>query len=209
MSAVFIISAPSGSGKSTLVGRLLKELDRLSFSVSYTTRPIRGSEKVGHDYFYIGREEFVKRMEDNEFLEHAVVFGNYYGTHRRFLDQAMEEGRDLVLDIDVQGAAQLKERLPEAVSVFILPPSRQVLEARLRARSEDAEEVIQRRLRGAAGEIRNYRLYDYVVVNDDVEESVERLKCIVRAERARRIQMEPWIQPIIESFEQGEVKIDA
>lgn len=208
MSAVFIISAPSGSGKSTLVGRLLKELDGLSFSVSYTTRPPRGQEKPGQDYFYISREEFVKHMENNEFLEHAVVFGNYYGTHRRFLDEAVAEGRDLVLDIDVQGAAQLKERLPEAVTVFILPPSRPVLEARLRARSEDAEEVIRRRLRGAAGEIRNYRLYDFVIVNDDVEESVERLKCIVRAERARRTQMEPRIRPILESFEQGEIAID-
>ncbi|HZU26685.1 MAG TPA: guanylate kinase [Bryobacteraceae bacterium] len=209
MSAVFIVSAPSGSGKSTLVGRLLKELEGLSFSVSYTTRPIRGHEKPGHDYFYISREEFAKRLENKEFLEHAVVFGNYYGTHRRFLDEAVGSGRDLVLDIDVQGAAQLKERLPEAVTVFILPPSRQVLEERLRARSEDAEEVIRRRLRGAAGEIRNYRLYDYVVVNDDVEESVERLKCIVRAERARRTQMEPRIRPILESFEQGDTTSNA
>src|SRR5205807_1421526 len=115
--------------------RLLREIDGLSFSVSYTTRAARGQEQQGHDYFFVTPEEFVKCMQANEFLEHAVVFGNYYGTHRRFLDEAHAQGRDLVLDIDVQGAAQLKERLPEAVTVFILPPSRQVLEDRLRARS--------------------------------------------------------------------------
>lgn len=208
MSAVFIISAPSGSGKSTLVGRVLKEIDSLIFSVSYTTRPPRGQEKPGSSYFYISKEEFQERLARGEFFEHAVVFGHYYGTHRRFLDMAVAEGRDLVLDIDVQGAAQLKERLPEAVTVFILPPSRQVLEERLRARSEDAEETIQRRLRGAAAEIRNYRLYDFVIVNDSVEESVSRLKSIIWAERARRTQMEARIRPILESFEKGEVPGD-
>lgn len=209
MSAVFIISAPSGSGKSTLVSRVLKEMDGLSFSVSYTTRPPRGQEKPGHSYFYISREEFQQRIARGEFLEHALVFGHYYGTHRSFLDRAVAEGRDLVLDIDVQGAAQLRERLPEAVTVFILPPSRQVLEERLRARSEDAAEVIERRLRGAAGEIRNYRLYDFVIVNDDVEESVARLKSIIWAERAKRTQMEERIRPILESFDKGEKPGDA
>ncbi len=209
MSVVFIISAPSGSGKSTLVDRLMREMDGLTFSVSYTTRPPRGREKPGHSYFFISRQEFLEKVARDEFLEHADVFGNYYGTHRSFLDYARAEGRDLVLDIDVQGASQLRERLPEAVTVFILPPSLQVLEERLRMRSEDAEEVIQRRLRGAATEIRDYRLYDYVVVNDNVEESARTLMSIIWAERAKRGQMEERIRPILESFKKGEVTSDA
>ncbi len=199
---VFIISAPSGSGKSTLVERLLETVPNLTFSVSYTTRPPRGQERAGHAYYYISREEFQTRMLRGEFLEHAEVFGNYYGTHRSALDRATEQGKDLVLDIDVQGARQLKVALPEAVTIFVLPPSRQVLEQRLRARSMDSEEVIERRLRGAAEEVRNYKQYDYVLINSDLEESAGRLQAIVRAERIRRNRMEEAIRPILESFEQ-------
>ena len=133
---VFIISAPSGSGKSTLVQRLLASDRDLRFSVSYTTRKRRGSEVPGDNYVYISRQEFLDRIAAGEFLEYADVFGNLYGTHRSVLDRAMEEGKDLILDIDVQGARQLKERIPEAVGVFILAPSRDILEQRLRARSK-------------------------------------------------------------------------
>ena len=201
MTTVFIISAPSGSGKSTLVSRILAKDSLLRFSVSYTTRAPRGHEKPGESYIYISREEFESRLADNEFLEYAEVFGNYYGTNREILHQAQSEGMDLILDIDVQGARQLKERIPEAVSIFILPPSRDILEQRLRSRSEDAEEVIQRRLRDAASEIRNYQQYDYVLVNHRVDDSTLTLQSIVRAERVRRIRMEEHIEPILRSFD--------
>jgi guanylate kinase len=201
LTTVFIISAPSGSGKSTLVSRILASDPGLRFSVSYTTRPPRGYEKPGENYIYISREEFERRLADNEFLEHAEVFGNYYGTNREILRQAQNEGKDLILDIDVQGARQLKERIREAVTIFILPPSRDILEQRLRSRSEDTEATIQRRLKDAAGEIRNYQQYDYVLVNHRVDDSTLTLQSIVRAERVRRIRMEEHIEPILRSFE--------
>lgn len=198
---VFIVSAPSGSGKSTLVNGLFERLPGLRFSISYTTRLPRGAESNGESYYFTGRAEFEAMIENGEFLEYARVFDHYYGTHRSELDFAAAEGKDLVLDIDVQGAAQLKEKIPDAVSVFILAPSREILEQRLRARGEDAEEVVARRLRGAAGEIRNCHLYDYVLVNREVDASVENLVSIVRAERMRRTRMEEQIRPILETFE--------
>jgi guanylate kinase len=202
LTTVFIISAPSGSGKSTLVAKVLQRDPRLRFSVSYTTRRPRGKEKPGESYVYISREEFEERIDRGEFLEHAKVFDNYYGTSREVLEQAQLEGKDLVLDIDVQGARQLKERIPEAVTIFVLPPSRDILEQRLRTRSEDREEVIERRLRDAADEIRNYKQYDYVLVNHRLEESVDTLASVIKAERIRRIRMEDQIRPILASFGQ-------
>jgi len=183
---VFIISAPSGSGKTTLVERLLREVPGLHFSVSYTTRPRRGQEQHGRDYFFIGREEFQEVLGREGFLEWAEVFGNYYGTSRRFLEEAERQGEDLLLDIDVQGAAQVKQKLPEAVSIFILPPSRKELEDRLRRRSEDSEDVIQKRLHDASREIYGYERYDYVLINDLLDRSAARLQSIVLAERWRR-----------------------
>jgi len=183
MSCVFIISAPSGSGKSTLVNRLMAADRNLIFSVSYTTRQPRGTEVDGQQYHFISRAEFEARIANDEFLEHAEVFGNYYGTHCGILEQGRKEGKDVVLDIDVQGARQLKQKIPDAVSIFILAPSRDELAKRLRARSEDAEDVIQRRLAGAAREILDYRRYDYVLVNDDVDLASARLQAIVNAER--------------------------
>jgi len=203
MTTVFIISAPSGSGKSTLVARLLRETDHLTFSVSYTTRQPRSNEIDGLAYHFIDRVEFERRLAAGEFLESADVFGNYYGTHAEALTSAKAQGKDLVLDIDVQGAAQLKERIPDAVSIFVLPPSREVLEQRLRARSQDNEEVIRRRLADAAREIRNYRLYDYVLVNNDLNLAAETLKAIVTAERVRRLRVEEKIQPILGTFGQA------
>ena len=203
MSIVFVISAPSGSGKSTLVGHLLASDTGLRFSVSFTTRNPRGMEKAGESYNYISREEFLARIARGEFLEHAEVFGNHYGTHRSALESAEAEGKDLVLDIDVQGARQLKQSVPEAVSIFILPPSRDILEQRLRTRSEDSEAVIQRRLRDAVQEIKNYSEYDYVIVNHQVEESVATLLAVIRAERVRRSRVEDKIRPILKSFEEN------
>jgi guanylate kinase len=200
---VFIISAPSGSGKSTLVDGLLASDASLAFSISYTTRPPRGHEHDGVEYNFIPRADFEERIHRGEFLEYAEVFGNYYGTHCGVLEKAAGEGKDLVLDIDVQGARQLKSKLPEAVSIFVLPPSREVLEQRLRDRSQDSEAVIRRRLLGAAEEVRNYNQYDYVLINRQIEDSVARLQSIVRAERLRRRRMEQEVRPILESFSKG------
>jgi len=200
MTTIFIVSAPSGSGKSTLVARLLASIPGLMFSVSYTTRQPRGHEVDGLDYHFVAREEFQAMIARGEFLEWAEVFGNYYGTHQGILEQARAAGKDLVLDIDVQGARQLKGRIPEAVTVFILAPSRQILEQRLRARGEDREEVIARRLRDAAGEIRRYNDYDYVLINRDLAQSDAVLSAIVGAERVRRSRIEDRIQPILETF---------
>lgn len=201
MTTVFIISAPSGSGKSTLVSRLMTNVSGLMFSISYTTRPPRGTEAEGHNYHFISRPEFEAMIAQHEFLEWAEVFGNYYGTHRGILEEARALGKDLVLDIDVQGARQLECQIPEAVTVFILPPSRQILEQRLRARSENPEDVIERRLREAAEEIRNYNAYDYVLINRDLAESDAVLSSIVHAERARRTRIEDQIRPILDTFQ--------
>ena len=200
---VFIISAPSGSGKSTLTAELRRIVPNLEFSISYTTRQPRGSEQTGREYFFITREEFEKMLREEQFLEYADVFGNYYGTARSFLREAFARGNDLILDIDVQGAAQVKEKLPEAVSIFILPPSREELERRLRRRSETekaqrkkrtgevalkekTEAILQRRLQEASREIENYSQYDYILVNEKVEPAIDILQAIVKAERRKR-----------------------
>jgi guanylate kinase len=183
---VYIISAPSGSGKSTLVNELLPKVKDLEFSISYTTRSPRGSETNGRQYFFISRPEFEKMIREGEFLEHAEVFGNYYGTARRFLNEAEKNGRDLLLDIDVQGAAQIQQKLPDATGIFILPPDRKTLEDRLRKRSEDRDEVIQRRLDTATREIENYERYNYILINDQLEDSIKLLRAIVRGERLIR-----------------------
>ena len=186
MIGIYIISAPSGSGKSTLVNEIRKIVPGLEFSVSYTTRAPRGSEQNGREYYFLARPEFEAMLSKDEFLEHADVFGNYYGTARRFLREAAEKNNDLLLDIDVQGAAQIKAKLPEAVSLFILPPNRQILEWRLRKRSEDSNETIQRRLDTAAREIENYDKYDYILINDQLEESTENLRSVLLTERFKR-----------------------
>lgn len=215
MTTVFIISAPSGSGKSTLVKNVLARDSGLLFSVSYTTRAPRGAEIPGEDYHYIARDDFERRIARGEFLESADVFGNYYGTHRSILERAEAEGKDLLLDIDVQGARQLKQSIPGAVSVFILAPSREVLEQRLRSRSAaeqklqnsgDIEPVIQRRLRRAAEEIGNYQQYDYVLVNDDLVRSTDTLAAVIAAERVRRVRVEPVVRSILATFEHAQTR---
>ena len=201
MTNVFIISAPSGSGKTTLVSNLMAHEQNLEFSISCTTRKPRGQEIDGKQYYFISRYEFERRIAAGEFLEWAKVFDNYYGTSRGELDRAQATGKDLVLDIDVQGASQLKEKLPNAVSIFILAPSRSELDQRLRARSEDSDAVIRRRLEEAAAEIRNYSAYDYVIVNEQVEESARNLRSIIRAERVRRQRMDAKVNAILRTFE--------
>lgn len=186
---VFIVSAPSGSGKSTLTAEMMRLVSGLEFSVSYTTRRPRGSERNGVEYFFVPKEDFERMIEADEFLEHASVFGDYYGTARSSVDKATKQGHDLLLDIDVQGAAQVKRRVPGAVSIFILPPSRTILEQRLRRRSESEkvdEEVINRRLNEAGREIENYSTYDYILVNDQLDQSIDELQAIILAERIKR-----------------------
>jgi len=185
---VYIISAPSGSGKSTLTNELLKLVSNLDFSISYTTRALRGSEQDGKNYHFISVQEFNKMIDAGEFLEHAEVHGHCYGTARQFLRDAGRNGHDLLLDIDVQGAAQIKRTLTDAISIFVLPPDRKTLEWRLRNRMEDPEDVIERRLLTASREIAEYDKYDYVLINDRLEESCERLRAIVLSERLRRLE---------------------
>jgi len=197
---VIIISAPSGSGKSTLVNALIQEVPRLAFSVSYTTRQPRGAEQEGQHYHYISRDEFERRIAAGEFLEHAEVFGNYYGTHDSYAKKADHKGADLLLDIDVQGAMQVMKKRPDAVSVFVVAPSRKELEQRLRRRSEDAEEVIQRRLQEASQEVKYAQHYKYVIINDDVKESAQNLIAIVRAERVRRERLQITLDPIFQTY---------
>ena len=187
---LFIISAPSGSGKSTLVSEVRKQLSGIEFSVSWTTRPPRGSEQDGREYNFTTREEFERMVAEGQFLEHAEVFGNYYGTARRSLELARAAGHDLLLDIDVQGAAQVRAKMPEAVSIFVLPPNPKVLRTRLRNRSR-AEGVVNeaelyRRLSEASREIENYRGYGYILINDILDRAVAQLEAIVQAERFYR-----------------------
>jgi len=186
----YIISAPSGSGKSTLVNELRKFVPNLEFSISYTTRQPRGSEQNGREYYFITRDQFEDMIKRDRFLERADVFGHYYGTDKSVLENADRRGNDVLLDIDVQGERLVKEKIPDAVSIFVLPPSRTELESRLRKRSQSenvhSEEVIRRRLDTARREIENYPNYDYILVNDRLEQSVDRLQAIVLAERARR-----------------------
>jgi guanylate kinase len=186
MTTVFIISAPSGSGKSTLVNKVLEIVPHLGFSISYTTRPPRGSERNGREYFFVTRPLFEEMARNDDFLEHADFDGNHYGTARRFLREAQQAGNDLLLDIDVQGAEQIKRNVSGAVSIFILPPNRQELERRLRDRSLDSEAVIQRRLLTASREIENYSKYDYILVNDRLQDSIAALKSILLGERLKR-----------------------
>jgi guanylate kinase len=187
---LFIISAPSGSGKSTLVNALRSQVSGIDFSVSWTTRQPRGSEQSGREYHFTTREEFERMRDAGEFLEYAEVFGNYYGTARRSLDEARAAGRDLLLDIDVQGAAQVREKSPDAVSIFIMPPNPKVLRTRLRNRSRAEgnvdEEVLLRRTSEASKEIENYRQYRYILVNDVLEKAVAQLEAIVQVERMKR-----------------------
>jgi guanylate kinase len=185
---VYIISAPSGSGKSTLVNEILKAIPGLDFSISYTTRTPRGSERNGKHYHFVTREEFERMVQADEFLEHAEFDGNCYGTARRFLREAEQKSTDLLLDIDVQGAAQIHQKLPDAVSIFVLPPDKKTLEWRLRKRGENDEQDIRRRLEAAKREIEQYDRYSYVLVNDQLEKSIERLEAIVLSERLRREQ---------------------
>ena len=185
---LFVISAPSGAGKTSLVRALMAREPGLRFSISCTTRPRRDNEVEGRDYFFVKSDEFQRMAAAGEFLEHARVFDNCYATPRRQVEDALAAGQDLILEIDWQGAAQVRAAMPECVSIFILPPSRAELERRLRARGTDTEQVIQRRLADAAADITHWREFDYVVVNDDFERATSELADVIhgRGATARR-----------------------
>jgi len=197
---LFIVSAPSGTGKTTLVERLVQVVPDLVLSRSFTSRRPRAGEVDGVDYNFISREQFDEMIADGGFLEYADVFGNYYGTSAHETERVLASGLDLMLVIDVQGARQVRLRGFESVGVFVLPPSYDVLEARLRTRSKDSEAAMQRRLEVARSEVGAVAEYDYVVINDEVDPAVGRLCCIVQAERSRRPRMGPAASAIIDTF---------
>ena len=198
---VFIVSAPSGAGKSTLVAKLLAEVPDLVFSISYTTRKPRGNERNGVEYFFVTEPVFEKMIAEGQFVEYAQVFDHYYGTARHTLEAALEPGKDLLLDIDTEGASQVKTKLPDAVSIFIMPPSFEALHERLKRRQLDNEETIQKRLRWASEiEVHRFKSYDYVVINEDLKLSLNLMRSIIAAERCRRERMTQRVENIIKSF---------
>lgn len=197
---VLIVSGPSGSGKSTLVRKLL-ELPGTMLSISATTRPPRKGENDGQWYHFVSEEDFQRMAERGEFLEFARVFGRHsYGTPKKWLEEARARKLDLVLEIDVQGAEQVKRKLPDAVGIFILPPSRQELEKRIRARGQDSDDEIRTRLDRARLELQHYSDYDYVVVNDDLAEAGRSVKAIAQGARCRTVHNEARIREILKSF---------
>jgi guanylate kinase len=197
---VYIVSAPSGSGKTTLLQSLLRTFKDLKFSVSHTTRQPRQGERHGVDYFFTERPAFLEMVNRGEFLEWAEYYGQLYGTSRAFVEEHLAGGRDVILDIDVQGARQVKVKIQDAIGVFIMPPSFAELEKRLRLRRQESEEAIQRRLEIARSEISFCRDYDYIIVNDVLDDSVQVLEAIVRSGRARPSRQQARIEEIIASF---------
>jgi guanylate kinase len=198
--SLIVVSAPSGAGKSSLVQRALKQVEGLKFSVSYTTRPPRQGERDKVDYCFVGREEFITARDKEEFLEWAEVHGNLYGTHRGAVEEMLASGFDVILDIDVQGAEQVRREAAESKTVFILPPSREVLEGRLRSRGQNTTDDLERRLRTATVEVQLYDLFDYVIVNDDLDRAAAELEAIIAAERQRPERNRNRIESIIKTF---------
>mgnify|MGYP003349021997 CR=1 FL=1 len=197
---LLVVSAPSGTGKTTVVERLVETMPGLSLSRSYTCRSARAGEQDGVDYNFIGRDTFQEMVRRDEFLEWADVFGNLYGTGKRETEERLASGSDLVLVIDVQGARQVRKCATGTVGIFVLPPSFEILEARLRGRSKDPDDAIRRRLETARREVSAVAEYDYVVVNDQLERCVAEIAAIVTAERAKLARRRDVIAPIVETF---------
>lgn len=197
---LIVVSAPSGAGKSSLVERAIGRLGRLRYSISYTTRQPRGQEQAGVDYVFVDEPTFMEMRERGEFIESACVHGYYYGTHRATIERMLGEGNDVIMDIDVQGAAQMRAAMPEAVTVFIMPPSKKVLEARLRRRNLNAPDDLARRLGNASAEVQLYECFDYVIINDDRDRAFGALKAIIVAEGRRPLRQRNKIQSILDTF---------
>lgn len=200
MSFLIVISAPSGTGKTSIVSSLLQLDPEINLSVSYTTRPPRQNEVDGRDYFFVDRARFQEMLQQGEFLESAEVYGNLYGTSRSWIEEKMVAGKDVLLEIDCQGALRVRELYPLAVSIFILPPSLDALKQRLEQRGMDEGKVIERRLAAARDEVSHIHKYDYLVVNQDLQETVQQIACIVRAERLKTIRQLPRQRELIAQF---------
>ncbi len=183
---LFIVSAPSGAGKTSLVRRVISDLEGVGVSVSHTTRPMRPGETDATDYFFTDRDTFEKMIEADQFLEYAEVFGNYYGTSLAAVQQSLSDGNDVILEIDWQGAAQVRQKLDEVVSIFILPPSRATLIERLTGRGQDSAEVIERRTEEAVAEMQQYHRADYLIINDDFDQALMELKAVILSYRVRK-----------------------
>ncbi|MCK9622283.1 MAG: guanylate kinase [Methylobacter sp.] len=197
---LYIISAPSGAGKTSLVKQLVADLDGLTVSVSHTTRKMRPGEAHGQDYYFVSVAEFQVMQEEQAFLEHAQVFDNFYGTAQQTVEENLNRGLDVVLEIDWQGAEQIKKLLPDSLSIFILPPSTEVLFERLRNRGQDGEEIIARRMRDAVTEMSHYNEFDYLVVNDVFEQALTELKSIVIANRLTKQRQLHNLRPLLTSL---------
>jgi guanylate kinase len=198
--SLIIVSGPSGAGKSVLVANTLQSVPKLKFSVSYTTRAPRGKEQNGVEYFFIDRKEFQSLIQSNDFLEWAEVHGNFYGTSRRFVDDLLRQGEDVILDIDIQGARIIRQKRADAVAVFVLPPSYAILRERLQRRSLDDHVVIEQRLKRAIQEIGHYREYDYLIINEDLGVATQELQSIIVSARCRMIARINSAQSIVATF---------
>lgn len=197
---LFVVSSPSGGGKGTLIQRVLKKVPNLSYSVSFTTRAPRNGELNGREYFFVTQKQFKEMEAANEFLEWAQVHSKLYGTARQQVAREVSEGRDIILEVDVQGAASVRTLMADSVSIFILPPSFEVLKQRLRARGTDSPEELDLRLRNAPNELKDYSAFQYVILNDDVERAANQMAAIVHAERARLSRQEAQVKRVVEAF---------
>jgi guanylate kinase len=200
---LFVVSSPSGGGKGTIIRHVLDCVENLSYSVSFTTRAPRSTETDGREYFFVGRETFDEMAATGEFLEWACVHGNFYGTSRRQILEETAAGSDIILEVDVQGAASVRQLLMDSVSVFILPPSYEVLRQRLIARGTDSPEELEVRLRNAPEELKQYSAFDYVIINDEIDRAAGQLASIIYAERARCVRQESLVREVIQKFQQS------
>ena len=202
---LFVVSSPSGGGKGTLIQRVLKQVPNLSYSVSFTTRAPRNGEVNGREYFFITPEPFEEMVAANEFLEWAHVHSKLYGTSRQQVTREIAEGRDIILEVDVQGAASVRALMADSVSIFILPPSFEVLKQRLEARGTDSPEELDLRLRNAPMELKDYSAFQYVILNDDLDRAANQMTAIVHAERARLSRQEAKVKRVVEAFSLDEI----
>ena len=200
---LFVVSAPSGAGKTSLVRALIARHDGVTISVSHTTRPMRPGERDGDHYYFVDAPAFEAMREDGAFLEHATVFGNSYGTSRRSVTERLDNGLDVILEIDWQGARQVREQMPDSVGIFLLPPSLEQLRARLRARGQDDEATIEGRMRAAVEEISHYQEYDYLVVNDDFEQALGELGAVVISRRLAQAAQRRRLAPLLDALVAG------
>lgn len=197
---LYIISAPSGAGKTSLVKQLVSDTEKLVVSISHTTRPMRPAERQGVDYFFVSVDVFESMLSDNAFLEHALVYDNYYGTARQTINDYLVQGLDVILEIDWQGAKQVREMLPDSLSIFILPPSISILRERLKNRAQDDDTVIARRMSNAVAEMNHYREFEYLLVNDDFDKTLHQLKSIIIANRLLQNRQQQFLAPLLQNL---------